>query len=472
MNADGTPGNAGRQDGGRPLPGYGPRRGGAMSEQELHDRVDNAVVLLFALVTEAIARGTVALLDQDVELATKVIDDDKAIDDRCRHIAELATEALSAPGLRSEGIEYLVAVLQIVPELERSADLAEHVARRAAQGLGGVLTPRSRGLIQSMSNTAIGMWRTAGTAYAQRSRDAAFELADADDELDRLARELVSSRVVEVVQPQVAVDLALLARFYERLGDHAVNLTRRIDTMAAPRRMAAPPRWSQLRKASARRPPPRSGVGGWWSRLRRLRLVPRDEGFIELFREAAVNARDCAEELAKLISSCVEVEERFERIKTFERRGDELTVELGRRLDASFVTPFDREDIHSLTAKLDDVVDDMFSAASLVQLVRPAGPLPETEEQAGVLVAIADEMVALMDCLPNREGARARLQQIERLERQGDSVFRHGMARLFSGEYDALDVLKWKDTVEALEAAINAVEDVSDVVESILVKGS
>jgi uncharacterized protein Yka (UPF0111/DUF47 family) len=147
-------------------------------------------------------------------------------------------------------------------------------------------------------------------------------------------------------------------------------------------------------------------------------------------------------------------------------------VDLLRRLDASFVTPFDREDIHALAEELDDVVDEMFAAASLLQLSDGEERPPELAELADVLVTMTEEMVALLDCLQTKNGARYRLERIEYLERQGDAIFQRGLARLFSGEYEALEVIKWKDTVQSLESAINAIEDVSDVVESILVKES
>ncbi len=360
-----------------------------------------------------------------------------------------------------------------MPELERSADLAEHIAQRSRGGLGGVITPRSRGLIQSMSDVAVRMWLVASTAYRQRSRDAALQLREADDDLDALAVSLVREGVAEGGDAQVAVDLALVARFYERLGDHAVNLARRVDAMEAPKRLTAPklsvPRRSTNRKA----PSPKSGrIRRTLGSLSRLRLVPTDEGFFDLFEAAAANAHDCAEELSKLAVAFSDPNEHFDEIKGLERRGDQLTIDILRRLDASFVTPYDREDIHELAEELDDVVDDMLSAASLIQLARVDQPIPEIGELANLLIAMAGEMVALTECLAKGEGARFRLEQIEQLERQGDSIFRRGMGRLFSGAHDALDVIKEKDILLALEQSLNAIEDVSDVVESILVKNS
>jgi uncharacterized protein Yka (UPF0111/DUF47 family) len=435
--------------------------------------VDDAVLVLFALVVESVARATVALLDEDVDLANQVIADDRGIDERCEELSGLVKERLSGAALSPEELENLVAVLQIVPELERSADLAEHIAQRAARSLGGILSPRSRGFIQKMSDVAVRMWQVAGTAYRQRSRDAHFGLKEADEELDELAAGLVSDGVVAGVDPAVAVELALIARFYERLGDHAVNLARRVDVMAAPRRLGAPK--LALRRPSANPVAPTEKRGRFRGVLRslsRFRLVPTDEGFFELFQAAATNARDCADALRKLIADFNDLDEQFEQIKGFERRGDQITVDLLRRLDASFVTPYDREDIHALTEAIDDVVDDMFSAASVIQLVHENEPLPELGELADILVAMADELAALMGCLRSREGARYRLERIEHLEREGDAVFRRGMSRLFSGEYEALEVIKWKDVIQTLEDSLNAIEDVSDVVEGVLVKNS
>jgi predicted phosphate transport protein (TIGR00153 family) len=315
------------------------------------------------------------------------------------------------------------------------------------------------------------MWQLAGSAYLKRSRDASFQLEESDNELDDLCAALVAEGLSQGDDPKIAVDLALIARFYERLGDHAVNLAHRIDVMAAPRRLAGAPmalpilgdkgaaagrsRWARLR-----------------SRVRSMRMVPHDSHFFAAFEAAASNARDAADELHKLASSFSDMEDRFERIRELERRGDSLTVELLRLLDASFVPPFDREDVHALTEELDDVVDEMFAAASFMELVHVDKPLPDAVELTELLVNMSDEMVALMQCLRTREGARFRLERIEQLEHQGDAIFRRAMGRLFNGGYDAIEILKWKDIVQALEESCNAIEQVSDVVESILVKES
>lgn len=202
----------------------------------------------------------------------------------------------------------------------------------------------------------------------------------------------------------------------------------------------------------------------------RFRLVPRDEGFYPLFNEAAQNLAQSARLLADLFDDFSQADEKLTGIKECERRGDEITRTVLRRLNSSFVTPFDREDIHALTEELDDVVDDIHGAADLLMLHHVDTTLPEMRELVGILVQAADANVRLVAKLPRLRGVEPELEEIDRLESQADSVYRRTVARLFSGEYKAFAVLKWKDIVEALENSVNAIEDISDIVESIVLK--
>jgi predicted phosphate transport protein (TIGR00153 family) len=442
------------------------------ANREFARRIDDGILVLCSLVTESVGWATAALLDEDVERADQVIADDRSVDERCAELSGLVKERLGTAAADPVELEWLVAVLQIIPELERSADLSEHIARRSRRGLGGIISPRSRGLIQSMADVTVRMWLAVGLAYRQRSLDASFELVEADKELDGLAASLVGESVSPGASADVAVDLALVARFYERLGDHAVNLARRVEAMAAPRRLTLP-KLTNLRSAATRVPAKAGRLRRTLARLSHFRLVPTDEGFLDLFQAAAINVRDCADELSKLSVSYVEDNEHFDKIKSLERRGDQHTRDILLRLDASFVIPFDREDIHKLAEELGDVVKAMMAAASLIQLAQVEQPIGEISELAELTVEMAEQLVGVVDCLStSSSGARRRLEQIEHLERQGEAIFRQSMARLFGGEYDTLDVIKEKDILQALEQSLTAMEDVSDVVESILVKNS
>jgi predicted phosphate transport protein (TIGR00153 family) len=202
----------------------------------------------------------------------------------------------------------------------------------------------------------------------------------------------------------------------------------------------------------------------------RFRLVPTDERFFAMFNESAGNVVDCAEALRQLLTDYDGAEEKHVRVRECEHRGDEITHHILQRLNSTFVTPFDREDIHALAEELDDVVDDMLEVSARLQLRTVTAPLPELKEQADVLVAMAEETRSLIDRLESMKGVQPHLDAIDRLESEGDAIYRRTLTSLFSGQYEALDVLRWKDVVEAMEAALNTIEDISNVVESIVLK--
>ena len=204
----------------------------------------------------------------------------------------------------------------------------------------------------------------------------------------------------------------------------------------------------------------------------RFRLVPTDEGFFPLFNQAAENLADAARQLRDLLAEFENVRSKHAQIDDCERLGDQLTHAILRRLDSSFVTPFDREDIHALTEKLDDVVDDIQAVSELLLLHDVEEPLSGVGEIVDVLVKAAEANVSLIAKLPKLKGLEADLEAIDRLESEADRLYRQTVAHLFSGDFNAFDVLRWKDIVEAIEDAVNKVEGVSDIVEGIALKHS
>jgi phosphate transport system protein len=189
--------------------------------------LEGLVLVLFGQVTEALAQATSALLGGDTELGQAVVDADRVIDEQTAAVEELVWAEISSQSPAPARLRHLVAVLLVLPELERSADLAEHIAQRAVAHVGSDMTPVSRGIVQRMSEVAIEMWRSATTAYANRSTDGT-DLHEADEELDILHDRLTAEVATGAMRAPVAAQVTLLARFYERLGDHAVNLSRRI----------------------------------------------------------------------------------------------------------------------------------------------------------------------------------------------------------------------------------------------------
>ena len=204
----------------------------------------------------------------------------------------------------------------------------------------------------------------------------------------------------------------------------------------------------------------------------RFRLVPRDDGFLPLFDQAAGNLAEGARLLRDLLDDFEDVHAKHERINACERRGDEVTSTILRRLDQSFVAPFDREDIHALTEQMDDVIDDIQAVSELLLLHDVDTPLDEVRELADVLVKAAEANVALIGKLSKLRGIEPELQAVDRLESEADRIYRRSVARLFSGDFNAFDVLRWKDIVEAIEESVNGLEKIGDIVEGIALKHS
>ena len=203
--------------------------------QEFHrdlERINGQVVGLFALVGECVAGATDALLSGDREAAKVLVARDQMIDDTYRDIEELVQRQLSLQSPMARDLRFLLAVLRIVPELERSADLAEHIAQRAVRGLTPELTPLVRGLVDQMGRVAVEMWHAAAEAYAERDANARDRLNEQDDELDDLHVSLTAEISSGKLSIPVVIEMALIARFYERLGDHAVNVAGQVRYLA------------------------------------------------------------------------------------------------------------------------------------------------------------------------------------------------------------------------------------------------
>jgi phosphate transport system protein len=194
------------------------------------ERIDRRVNQLFALVSEAIAQATDALLGGSAITGQAVVDGDQEIDDLTAEVELLVWEELQGQPVGADDLRHLVGVLLILPELERSADLAEHIAQRAVANLGSAMSPLSRGIVQRMTEVAVEMWHSAADAYADRTTGSG-DLAEDDEEIDILHERLTKEIAAEAMPTAVAAQVTLLARFYERLGDHAVNLARRIDML-------------------------------------------------------------------------------------------------------------------------------------------------------------------------------------------------------------------------------------------------
>jgi len=207
----------------------------------------------------------------------------------------------------------------------------------------------------------------------------------------------------------------------------------------------------------------------------RLRLTPREDSYYDLFAAAANNLVTASRLLVEIISVDTDRSALIEKMAACEHAGDEHTHAIMRRLNESFITPFDREDIYRLGSTLDDVMDHMEAAGSLVYLYG-LSDLPALPREMNELIEVLNQQARLtaeaMPRLKSMKGLKDYWIEINRMENDGDRAYRMLLVRLFSGEYDALTVLKMKEVADELEAAADAFEHVANTIEQIAVKES
>ena len=204
----------------------------------------------------------------------------------------------------------------------------------------------------------------------------------------------------------------------------------------------------------------------------RCKFRPVDASFYDLVSQSAGRLVTGAGLLAEMLSAGSEREAIAQRMRDTEHAADETTHAIVRRVNSTFVTPFDREDIYALASALDDVMDMMDEAVDLVLLYEVRALPPETTQQVEVLQRCAELTAQAMPELESMKGLDEYWIEVNRLENAADKSYRRILADLFSGEYDALEVLKLKDIVESLEGAADAFETVANIVEQIAVKES
>ncbi len=203
----------------------------AHSSRVAIERIDEILIQMFALVGEAIAGATQSLLAGDRPTAKLIIERDELVDELARTaIIAISNEIIDGQHSPQERRE-LVALLRLVPEIERNGDLAEHIARRAVRTVNTEFTPRIRGLIERMGEVCASIWMHTGNIIADRSTSEAAGIEDLDDEIDEIHVALIGELTSKKISRMVAIELSLIARFYERFGDHAVNLARWLESM-------------------------------------------------------------------------------------------------------------------------------------------------------------------------------------------------------------------------------------------------
>jgi phosphate transport system protein len=200
-------------------------------EREL-EAIEVKVIELFAMVAEDLPGATHALLSGDNEVVKVLVEREQVIDALYPEIEQLVNREILLQAPVASDLRFLLSVLRIVPELERSHDLVLDIARRSDHILSEELSPRSRGLVERMGALVSDMWRQAADSWYKRDRSTAEKLGERDDEMDDLHASLIAELAAGRMDLPVTMEMTLVARYYERLAAHAVNIARRVIYLA------------------------------------------------------------------------------------------------------------------------------------------------------------------------------------------------------------------------------------------------
>ena len=205
-----------------------------------------------------------------------------------------------------------------------------------------------------------------------------------------------------------------------------------------------------------------------------MRLIPRETKFFDMFTEIATNVVEGAQALNDLLQNYdyEQMPAALEKIKEIEHRGDDMTHRLLVKLNQTFITPFDREDIHLLASSLDDVLDFVYSASDRLLNYKITQPSPSAKVLAGIILKQTEELKKAVALLNKNGQLLEHCVEVNRLENEADQVSREAIGRLFDGEHDPITLIKLKELLEILEEASDKAEDVANVLETVVLKNA
>lgn len=203
-----------------------------------------------------------------------------------------------------------------------------------------------------------------------------------------------------------------------------------------------------------------------------FQLIPKDTSFFGMFSATSDNLIAGARSLVNLFADYREVEGKIDEIRRIERQGDELTHAILTKLNQTFITPFDREDIYQLASKLDDVLDFIHTATTRIQIYRITDPPPAAAELAKIILMQSKELQKAVSRMQKNDNILVHCVEINRLENEADTVAQQAIANLFEHEKDPITLIKIKELIEFLERATDKAEDVANVLESVVLKNT
>ena len=202
------------------------------------------------------------------------------------------------------------------------------------------------------------------------------------------------------------------------------------------------------------------------------RLIPRDEQFFDLFNQLAEHLKTAAALLGQLFADPGRTAEFVKQIKDVEHQADVLTLSINTRIDKSFITPIDREDIHLLASRLDDVIDRLDGTARRVVMLHINEVREPAKQMASVICQAAEHIATAVKAIKVPALVSAQAAEIKKLEEEGDAIYHDAVGALFAGSPDPLEVIRWKEVYETLEIAIDLCMGVANAVHSISIKNA
>lgn len=203
-----------------------------------------------------------------------------------------------------------------------------------------------------------------------------------------------------------------------------------------------------------------------------IHFIPKDNSFFTMFSAMSDNNIAGARTLVDLFANYTEVEKKIERIHHIEREGDELTHAILTKLNQTFITPFDREDIHELASKLDDVLDFINASGARIAMYRITAPPTAAGVLAGIILKQCLELQQAVSLMQKNGNILSHCVEINRLENEADQVSQQAIAELFDREKDPINLIKIKELLEFLERATDKAEDVANVLETVVLKNT
>jgi predicted phosphate transport protein (TIGR00153 family) len=205
--------------------------------------------------------------------------------------------------------------------------------------------------------------------------------------------------------------------------------------------------------------------------MARFSLIPKEEQYFALFRQMTSHIYDAASKLAEMLAgNPADFQKNLESIKSIEHQCDELTHSISKKLNSSFITPFDREDIYMLSGALDDIVDLIDDAARAVVMYNVRETTDYARQFGDVIQRMAVQLHEVVSTLERPAGIAPRLVEIHRLENEGDDLYHEAIGDLFQGTPEPLRVIRWKDIYDKLEAAVDRCEQAANIIETIIIK--